>query len=148
MSEQQFSQKSKVNRLVQSLTVAWFLLLWVFCCSWVLTPTVCGSPGVHAVLHGNAGSGGSWADRGIWAAPCSLGLLRVPGQPKSSGSSAARDPPQQLPSNLQPGILLALRWKDKTVRQRFGSSGWAARILEECFLSKLQSTFSKRFLHS
>lgn len=123
----QFSQTNKVNQLVQTLMLLWFDSCSVECivvheywlCLWITWM-------IHAMLQGSAGSGSSWADGGIWAALCSLGLFQIPGQPKSSGSSAARDPPwrwEELPLNLQPGIVVSL----KTSASRFGSSGWAAK---------------------
>lgn len=48
------------------------------------THSLCGSPGVHAMLQGYASSGESWADHSIWDAPWFLGLLQVSGWPKSS----------------------------------------------------------------
>lgn len=145
MSEQQFSQKSKVNRLVQSLT-----LLWLdSCCFGYFVVHEYSLP--LSVDH-------------LESMQCFMGVLEVEGAEQTVASELlpaplgfSRFPVSPNPVGaLQPGTLLSSclptcsqgfcsLWDGRT---RLCVRGLAARILEKCFLSKLQSTFSKRFLHS
>lgn len=83
-------------------------------------------------------SGDFWNWKGMnrpWHMSCSLGLLQVPGQSKSSSSSAARNTPQhwwEQPLNTWPGMERLFEMAGHTVPQRLGgSSCCSARILQE-----------------